>query len=111
MAGFNLLPAQDFKTSARKGHEANPSSKTYTLQNVSGAELEWQAEVNADWAFVDPDDGTLAAAASVVVTVSVNAVPLDVGVYSATVGFEDLTNPGTAPARDVELEVYDFATM
>jgi hypothetical protein len=81
-------------------------SQTYSLQNISGASLDWTASANVGWLDFSATSGTLPAGATVTVTVTTNASAnsLGLGSYNGVITFADLT-AGANYQRAAELDV------
>ncbi len=89
-----VLPGSGFVSSGEHGGPFSPDSQTYTLMNVSGADLDWTAEVSEAWVEVTPAGGTLAAGAEadIEVRLTAGAAALPAGVYTDTLTVTDTTS-------------------
>ena len=98
--GFNAVgsPAGTF----------NISSQTFYLTNISAAPLTWSLVNTSAWLNVSSGGGTLAAGAGGSLAVSLNNVAsnLNVGTYTATIGFSNVTS-GITHYRFFTLTVSD----
>ena len=68
------------------GVGTSPAARTVQLTNSGGQPLTWNATTNQSWLSVSPAQGTLAAGASVTLTVSYATSALPAGGYSGLVG-------------------------
>jgi uncharacterized repeat protein (TIGR03803 family) len=101
---LNVSPAAGIAVS---GTITGPfASSAYTLLNTGTAPLDWSASRTQAWVAVSPAGGTLAAGASVTVTVSFPgaASALGAGSYNDTVTFTNVTS-GLKQTRPVQLTV------
>jgi PKD repeat protein len=89
------------------GGPFTPGSKTYTLSNTGGTSLDWTAAKSVNWLSLSATGGTLAAGASVEVTVSFNAAANDLtpGSYGDTITFANTSNGDGNTTRTVSLTV------
>jgi hypothetical protein len=89
------------------GGPFSPSSSTYTLTNTGGQPLNWTAGNTQSWLTLSKSSGTLAAAGTDTVTVSVGsgADSLAAGSYGDTVTFTNTTNGTGNTTRPVGLTV------
>jgi subtilase family serine protease len=83
----------------------NISSETFNLTNSSAAPLSWSIINTSAWLNVSSGNGTLAAAQSSAIVVSLNAVAgnLNPGTYAATLWFSNVTS-GVAHARQFTVQ-------
>lgn len=105
---LSVSPATGFGASGLVGGPFSPSSESYTLTNIGGASINWTAGKSQQWSAVSPASGSLAAGASAVVTVSVNAAyaaALAAGQYSDTLTFANTTNGLGNTTRSLSLTV------
>jgi hypothetical protein len=87
--------------------EFDATSTTYTLKNDGGADLDYTVAKVVDWVTTDVESGTLAAAATVAVTVTVStaaANTFEQGAHTTKVTLTDTTH-GVAIDKDVTLTV------
>jgi hypothetical protein len=84
-----VTPIEGLSATGTVGGPFTPSSIAYTLANTGGSSVDWSAGKTADWVSLSTSGGTLAAGATVTVTVSLNnhADALAAGSYSDTVSF------------------------
>ena len=104
---LDVTPQNDQVFRGTQGGPFSPETITYTLQNGSGADVDWTASASQSWLDVSPDSGTLPVGNSVDVTVSLNAAAGSVseGVYSSNLTINDVTNSAESE-RLVLLDVY-----
>ena len=86
---------------------ANPASQTFSLTNVGTATLNYSIATNAGWLSVSSPTGALAPGAGQLVTVSVNAVGLQVGTSNATVTISDAAATNSPQTVSVMLQIQD----
>jgi hypothetical protein len=82
---------------------SNPSSKTLTITNLGGGELNWIIEEAEDWLTVDPSSGSGDGSAEV----SVDITGLAMGTYPATISVIDPGAVNSPQTADVTLIVSD----
>ncbi|MDP8235065.1 MAG: S8 family serine peptidase [Candidatus Erginobacter occultus] len=89
-----VIPGPGFVSSGEYGGPFSPASQTYNLINVSGADLDWTAEVSEAWVEVAPAGGTLAAGSEtdIEVRLTASAAALPAGVYTDTLTVTDTTS-------------------
>ncbi|MGD0059239.1 MAG: fibronectin type III domain-containing protein [Verrucomicrobiia bacterium] len=107
---FNVciqMPDAGLVSSGGPGGPFTPPSCAYTLTNSGAASLAWSATNGQNWVSLSSTGGTLAAAASTTVTISINsnADALVAGVYTDSVSFANLTSGNGSTARPVSLAV------
>jgi subtilisin family serine protease len=85
----------------------SPTLQTYTLSNTGSNALAWAVGKSQSWVSLSATSGVLApgATTTVAVTINGNANWLDVGTYSDTVTFSNLSNGNGNTARTVTLTV------
>jgi hypothetical protein len=88
-----VSPASGLTATGFAGGPFSPSSALYTLTNLGGTSLSWSASKTANWLSLSLSNGTLAAAASTNIAVSLNSLAnsLAPGSYSGTFYFTNLT--------------------
>lgn len=104
---LTVLPGGNLVSSGTAGGPFTPTSIDYTLTNAGGAALDWAASAAEDWVGLSATNGTLAAGASITVTVSL-ATPANAlieGVHASAISFRDVA-ASTALLRTVELTVH-----
>ena len=79
---------------------ANPPSQSFGLTNVGSGTLNFTLSTNASWLTVSPSTGSLAAAAGLQITVSVNNAGLQAGSSNAVITIIEPSTP-QATARTV----------
>lgn len=86
-----VIPDTPLESQGTVGGPFDPASRLYTLSNVGGSSIPWNAVPSANWLNVSPASGTLAAGAETTVTVSLNANAnaLPAGQYGASVAFNE----------------------
>ncbi len=89
-----VTPGPGFVSSGVRGGPFTPASQTYTLTNVSGAELNWTAEMSESWAEVSPGGGTLAPDGEIAIEISLtaDADALPAGIHTDTLKVTDTTS-------------------
>jgi murein DD-endopeptidase MepM/ murein hydrolase activator NlpD len=89
--------ATSLSFSAQQG--STPAMQTFTVSNSGGGTLNWNAAENLGWLTISPSSGSLAAGASISVTVSVNTSGLTSGSHTGAI---ELSAPGaTGSPRSV----------
>ncbi len=105
---LEVLPGRGILVAGTVGGPFSPDSVDITLSNTGDASIEYSVSHNETWlTLAQPDStGTLAANSSVQLTLQINASAnaLNVGDYSDTLTFRDITN-GVDITRVVNLEV------
>lgn len=89
------------------GGPFSPAAVVYTLSNNGGLTLNWSASKSQNWVSLSTTSGTLAAGASLEVTVSfhANANSLTTGNYTDAVNFLNVTTGNGNASRAVQLSV------
>jgi C1A family cysteine protease len=107
MGGLQVTPADDFAPTGPAGGPFVPGSAVYTLENTSGLNIDYSVSHVAPWLTVTNGSGTLAAHATVQVTVAVNSAAnsLGEGRYTDTLSFVNLTNHNGDATRGARLQV------
>ncbi len=105
--GILVRPFDPFRSYGCEDGPFHPSSKVYTLTNISDAPIDWEASKEQDWVTLSSDSGTLPAGDTATVTVSVNdnARTLGIGSYKDTIHFTNLTSGDEIATRGVNLLV------
>lgn len=80
-----------------KGGPFTPVSQTVMLSNDGASTFNWSGSSNANWLTISPGTGTLAAGASVVVTVTTQAEAMEAGFHSSNVVFTNTTSGFNQP--------------
>jgi hypothetical protein len=95
-----------FVATGTTGGTFTPVSKTYTLINGSGQNMNWTASATQSWLTLSSTGGTIAASGSATVVASINAGAdgLSQGIYADTITFTDGTT-GVRQTRPVVLIV------
>jgi len=108
-----VTPAGGLTSTGAVGGPFTPAGQDYTLQNTGGVAIDWTAAATQTWVTVAPASGNLAAGATVVVTVSINAeaAAFASGAYNATVNFTNTTNAGGNTTRSVSLTVLGLGVL
>ena len=103
---LGVTPSAVFTSSGQIGGPFTPASQIYALTNNGTSSLSWSAATNQTWLSASPTSGTLAAGASINVTVAFTAAAnaLTAGAYSGTTTFADATS-GATIARQASLTV------
>jgi hypothetical protein len=104
---LTVTPGGDLISSGTAGGPFAPSNQAYTLQNTGGQSINWTCTKLRTWTTLSAASGTLAAGATVTVTVSINsgANSLAAGTYNDTVTFTNTTNGTGNATRGVTLTV------
>jgi BACON domain-containing protein len=104
---LTVTPLGGFSSSGKAGGPFTPPSTTYTLGNAGDQSLTWSATNSRPWVTVVPAGGTLAPAATTVVTVSINsnANGLPPGTYTSTLTLTNVTGGLGTTSRTVTLTV------
>ena len=102
---LDVSPVEGLNASGIVGGPFIPSSTTYTLENKGGFPIEWTLTKTQDWLDISTSGGTLGAAESLTVTVSLNAdaESLSEGAYTDFLTFTNLTELNRTIFRDVTL--------
>jgi hypothetical protein len=105
---LSITPATGFNSSGSQGGPFSPLSREYILENTGGESIDWTASGAQAWVTLSSSGGTLAAGATVTVTVSINpeANSLAAGNYLDTLTFTNTTNGNGNTTRGVNLTVY-----
>ncbi|MBN2505259.1 MAG: S8 family serine peptidase [Verrucomicrobia bacterium] len=100
-------PSNGFAARGHVGGPFVPASQTYTLTNRGPATLAWSARHTTSWLALSRENGELAGGGAVTVTVALTgaAALLGTNVYEDVITFANLTNPGNAIVRTVQLTV------
>jgi hypothetical protein len=108
-----VSPADLFRSLGPPGGAFHPSSRTYTLTNLGGVSLPWQAASPANWLALSPTGGTLPPSTTTNVTVAVNAAAatLGSGLYDTEVYFNNSAGGANPVARPVQLAVASPAVL
>ncbi len=105
---LSVSPSSNFAPTGNQGGPTfSPSSVDYTLSNIGTASMNWNVSSTQSWLTVSTENGTLAAGATTIVTISVNlnANSLTAGTYNATTTFTNTTNGVGNDTRSVTLTV------
>jgi subtilase family serine protease len=90
-------PAAGFTISGPVGGPFSATSETYSLTNLGGAPLNWQATTASTWFNLSPASGTLFGGGTATVTASLNAssASLPAGIYNGQISLTDETSGNT----------------
>ena len=104
---LSVTSSSGLSASGNQGGPFTPNNQTYTLQNNGGTSINWSASKGQNWITLSAITGTLAAGASVTVTVSINSIAssLNAGSYSDAVSFSNATNSNGNTSRTVSLSI------
>ncbi|MCX7045267.1 MAG: choice-of-anchor D domain-containing protein [Candidatus Sumerlaeota bacterium] len=105
---LSIVPSLSFDAAGPPGGPFAPSSRQYTLKNIGGAALNWQASVDAPWLAVSPASGNLGAGVVTTVTLALNgqaALLTTQSIYSAAATFINLSS-GAQQQRLATLHVF-----
>jgi subtilisin family serine protease len=102
-----IAPAGDAVLASPEGGPFNRSPLSYTLTNMGHAPIAFQVTDDVAWLYARPSRGSLAAGASVNISLRLNRVAngLSAGEHIAAVAFTNLTNGIGDTVRTVRLEV------
>lgn len=90
-----ITPLADYDSTRISVSSASPSSKTYTLTNLSNtSSINWTTSVSETWVTLNSSGSTLAANATfdLIVTIDSSAFSLPIGDHTATITITDTTN-------------------
>ncbi|MCH7224807.1 zinc-dependent metalloprotease family protein [Haloferula sp. A504] len=106
-AELTITPEAGLTTAGEVGGPFSPPSITFTLGNTGGEALAWTASKTAPWFDLSAASGTIQPAATVEVTVSLNAqaAALEPGDFSDIISFVNTTSGIGNTSRDVSLTV------
>ena len=105
-----VFPAEDYLASGMEGGPFVPDSKTYTLINIGGQALDWDAACAQSWVSFLPANGTLQPDEQVVLTLSLDgaaAAGFSAGEYLSALLFTNTTNGAGDLAQEASLSVVD----
>ncbi len=104
---LSVAPVSGLSSTGPQGGPFAPSSLDYTLQNTGLTSIDWTTSKTQPWTTLSATSGTLAAGATAMVTVSINAAAdtLTAGTYDDTVSFTNTTNGSGDTTRAVALTV------
>jgi len=107
---LTVSPLEGVTAIGYPGGPITPASATYRLRNIAARDIDWSAAASQPWLDITPNGGTLAAGATLDVSVAFNAaaMALPVGAYSCDVVFTDLSS-STDHTRPVNLTILDSA--
>lgn len=103
-----VIDGQDLESSGTEGGPFAPSDKVFTLTNTGATSVNWSAAKKQKWVKLSKTSGSLAAGASVTVTVSIDAKSAGIladGTHTDTVTFTNKTNGIGNTTRSVTLNV------
>jgi hypothetical protein len=105
--GLAVAPFGVFAAEGAVGGPFTPAAQVYTLENQSATPLDFEVVANCLWLDVAGGSGTLAAGATVQVTVTVNAraALLASGFYAGTISFTNLTDGDGDTMRSATLKI------
>lgn len=105
--GIQVAPTGIASAEGDTGGPFTPSSFTFTVTNVGGEALDFEAMTTASWLTVTGGSGTLAGYASADVTVDINSAAgaLANGDYDGVVSFRNLTDGSGDTDRVVNLRI------
>ena len=106
-AELTVTPEAGLTAEGEEGGPFSPPSITFTLGNSGGEALDWTASKTAPWLDLSASAGTIEPAATVEVTVSLNAQAdaLEPGDFSDMISFVNTTSGIGNATRDVNLTV------
>jgi hypothetical protein len=102
-----IMPTEGLHASGFIGETFSPLSTTYTLENQGDVAIEWTVTKTQDWVDISKEWGTVDAGGSDTVTVSINSVAdtLDIGTYTDTITFHNITETDRLILRTVSLTI------
>ena len=106
-----VTPSVGLSSSGFEGGPFNPSSSTYTLENVGATAIGYSVAKSAAWLSLNGGDGPLtgslapAATFQVAVSINANANGLSANIYNDSVAFANTTNGLGNTGRSVSLNV------
>jgi hypothetical protein len=105
--GIKVTPPDDLVSEGGAGAPFVPTEKTYRIENMGPATLDYAVTPDEPWLSVIDGAGSLAPQESAEITVHLNeqADDLDPGLYTAQLSFENPTNHIGDTSRGVRLEV------
>jgi hypothetical protein len=105
--GLKVTPSDGLNAAGDVGGPFAPSSRSYTLENLDPAPIDYEVAAAAPWIDVSGGRGTLApgATATVLVSLAGDAGNLDIGTHSAVVTFTNRTDHSGDTTRWVTLKV------
>lgn len=104
---MSVTPAAGLSASGTAGGPFSPASQAYTLTNTGQSSIAWTAAATQPWVSLSSTGGTLAAGATMTVTVSIGSAAntLAAGSYSDSVTFTNTTNGDGNTTRSAALTV------
>lgn len=104
---LSVSPTTGLSSTGVQGGPFSPASQAYTLTNTGGTAINWAASATSPWVSLSTSGGSLAAGASITLTLSVNSTAnsLAAGSYSDTVTFTNATNGTGNTTRGIALQV------
>lgn len=110
---LNVDPQIGLSSSGPAGGPFSPPSQTITLKNIGDKQLIWAATNSASWLSLDKRGGILNGGelTTVTITINSNANILEVGSYTDTIIFTNITNGEGNTTRSVNLTVYKPGTL
>ncbi len=107
--GLSVSPSTGFESqSEQEGGPFVPSEEVYTLENLGPDPLDFAVSADVSWVAADVTTGSLAVGETVSVTISIDeavAGSLEVGEYTGTLTFDDVTGTGDDVALPLGLQV------
>jgi hypothetical protein len=104
---LSVNPTEGLSSTGLFGGPFSPASLTYTLRNNGVTPLNWELSKTQEWTDISSSSGTLgpAASASVTVTIDSKASNLEIGGYTDTLSFSNLSEGGRTIVRSANLVV------
>ena len=104
-SGMQINPSTGLNASGPRGGPFTPDTATYTVRNSAAHSITWSSAHAQPWVTVTPPGGLLTAGAQASVVISLNsaATALNIGNYTDTVLFTNLTDHDFQ-TRDVTLK-------
>ena len=111
--GLAVSPSGGLDAQGEAGGPFSPSSRQYTLENRSEANILYQVSTSQSWIDLSSTGGNLAPGGTATVTVSLGtgAASLPVGVYDGLVEFVNLSTGDGDTVRPVHLQVGSVTTI
>lgn len=105
--GLSVTPEKGLTSSGSAGGPFAPASTDYVLKNLGTEPLTYQVAADQPWVAVSSTGGVLSGGGTITVTVAIDssALNLDLGTYTSTVNFTNVTAHVGDTTRQVKLTV------
>jgi len=106
-AGMRVTPVASFESGGDSGGPFTPSSKVYTVENLSGSAISYSVSKSENWITLTNASGSIPGGGTTDVTVSINAAAnsLTNGTYTDLIQFVNETDHTGDTSREVVLSV------